>query len=68
MEHVHKMKVRLAHELSTSCEEWLGEELAWKELKYLGTLAHALNEIHDACEMMHEMDEHHDKHMTDHYK
>lgn len=67
MKHIHQMKIRLTHELSETCEKWLGEELEWAELKKLGTLAHALNEIHDVCEMVHEMEEHHDKHYKDHY-
>lgn len=68
MEHVHKMKARLAHELSESCEKWLGEELDWEELKMLKELAKAFNELHESCRIMHEMETHADKHMTDHYK
>lgn len=68
MEHVHRMKVRLAQELSTTCEKWLGEELKIKELAYLNALAETVNELHEACDMMQELEEHHDKHMTDLYK
>lgn len=67
MEHVHRMKIRLTEELSSTCEEWLGEELKLKELAYLNALAETVNELHEACEMMYEIEEHDEKHMTDHY-
>lgn len=68
MKHIHMMKKRLAHELSETCEKWLGEDLDLDALKCLKHLAGAFNKLHESCRIMHDMEEHSGKHMTDHYK
>lgn len=68
MHHIHRMKEKVAHELSKLCEDGLDGDMEVFELKMMNLLAELHNELHEACHVLHRAKKHEGAQMNNHYE